>query len=584
MIQCVVCHASIADDSIYCANCGARQPQRSVGNDDQPTVMGAQPASTPAADDRTEALPALNLPAAPAVTPPFVPPVAPHQAPEVPPSPYAPVGQNYGPPTAPYAPPSNAANPTGQSPYAPQPGYGPPAPPFNPYGSPAGQTPYPPQQSGYGPTPYSPQQPGYGPPAYPPQQPGYNPAAYPPQPNQARKRGGAGRWLIGLGVALLLVAGGFGIYSATRDQTSPTPLVGLNNSATNTPRPTRTPRPSQPTPTDEFFNEPTIGIPPTVVPALDGAAGGLVYVSSNTYELVAVPASGGSEQALAFADSDPFYIGEGKFAPDGMRAVTYQRKGNGAILTVLSGDGRGTLATTTLTSTVPYELLWSPDSSKVAFIVNDADYNDNSEQNLFVLDATTGELRQVTTSGSLDTSPLAWSRDSTRFVYALAQEATTTLHTINADGSDDQSLVDSFTFGAWWLPDGRIVYEDFCDAASFERGICLLDPASKNIETFQPLGDNSLSGVSPDGTWLMLENYADGSLTLLNRETKATEIVVPPTTTDDEIPLRLWSVWSPDSRYVTFRDSDTYTTYAYEIGSNQSPQPLTTETVIAWLP
>ncbi|MBA3469061.1 MAG: hypothetical protein H0T53_05400 [Herpetosiphonaceae bacterium] len=563
---CVVCRTSIADDSVFCPNCGARQPEPGAVAA-QPTLFGVDAARPDEADDRTVAIPPAR--SAPDRTPTPLPPSSPPQS--------------YPPPVSPYAPPPAQSGPPAPS----QPG-------GYQYGAAPGQTPYPPPPGAYGPPQYGPPQPGGyqygaapGQTPYPPP-PGYGPPAYPPQPGaKVGGRGNIGRWLIGVGLVLLLAAGGFAIYQATRDSSAPgsAGLINSNTSATSTPRPTRTPRATA-TPADDDQPTPAPTDLPleNVRPALAGASGQLIYVSPDSYELVAVPASGGDETPLAFEDYSPFMAEDGKISPDGTKAVAYSRKGNGAVFTISAGDGSGSREAANLSDTVPYELIWAPDSSKVAFIVNDADSDDNSEQNIFVLDAGSGAISQVTTSGNLDTGPLSWSTDSTQLIYALTvPDGDTMLHTINADGSNERSLVKSYAYGAWWMPDGRIIYEDFCDPDTFDRGICLLDPNTSQVETLAPVGDNSLSGLSPDGKWAMLENYSDGSLSLLNIETQAIEIVAP-AQTGEEITYRFWSLWSPDSAYVTYRSLDNYVTYAYEVGSEQPATPLTSESLIAWVP
>ena len=503
-------------------------------------------------------------------------------SPYAPPAPHGVLPPQAVPPGTPGQPGSQQpASPSYPPPPAYPPQYGPPQPgAYNQYGAPPGQTPYP-QPGGYNQygappvqTPYPQPGGGYGPPGYPPQ------AATTPRGGKSN----AARWLIGFGLLLLLFAGGFALYEANRGS-SPNTLVSSNSSATNTPRPTRTPRV---TATPQANARPTArptDIPlESVTPSLEGAPGRLVYLSLQSYELLTVPASGGDETPLAFDDPGSFIGDQGKISPDGSKAVAYSREGNGAMFTLSAGDGSNSRETGTLSSTVPYEMVWSPDSSKVAFIATDADSENTSEQNIFVLDAESGEIRQVTTSGYLDTSPLAWSADSAQLVYSVSlPEATTVLHTIGVDGSNERSVIESYAFGAWWLPDGRIIYEDYCDPDTFDRGICLLDPNSGEVATLAPVGDNSLSNISPDGKWAMLENYSNGELSLLNIETLASEIVAPGQTTE-EIDYRFWSMWSPDNAYATYRSVDDDITYAYKVGSGEPATPLTSDRLIAWLP
>ena len=580
---CIICHEPILADSAYCPYCGAKQPDP-VPADDTPTIMGASPSLKPepplsSADtpptapfdsDKTQiSPPSARQPAVAdadktVVTPPSI------SDPRSGFAPSEPIGSFANTPSEPYSP---YAPPSQQQPssYVPAQPYGQPQPP---YGQPNYQTPnpnYPP------PYPHYPagQQP-YG-------QMGYGAPQYPPQP-QGAKKSNVGKWLIGLGIVLLLGAIGYGIFSATRKATLSSNATAtaqvIASRPTSTPRPTRTPQPDIPTATiSEDFPTP---LPAPDLQTLADAKGRLVYFSSSSFELVTAPASGGAETPLKFDNSLSLYSSTNPFAPDGSKIAIYDQQGNGAIIQVANNDGSNLRDVATLTNTVPYELKWSPDSTKLAFIAADSDDENNSERNVFVVDVNAAELRQVSSGGDVDSAPLAWSTNSQRLLFAQGAEALS-LHTVNADGTNDQKHLDTYTYSAAWLPDGRIVYEDFCDQAAFNRGICVLDPASNNVEQLTELGDFSIYDISPDAKWLMLDNYADGSMGLFNLETKEIEQVVPPDTTENTR-FRIWSVWSPDLQYVTFRDIDTSTTYAYKVGSKQPPIPFTAESIIAWLP
>lgn len=112
---------------------------------------------------------------------------------------------------------------------------------------------------------------------------------------------------------------------------------------------------------------------------------------------------------------------------------------------------------------------WSPDGSKLAFIVFDGDTTFFKEQTraVFVADAAGGAPVQV--AGWRDIYDIAWSPDGTMFALSVhaprgngGRAGDLQIHTMNADGSNLQQVVapediTAFTVSPGWSPDGRSI-------------------------------------------------------------------------------------------------------------------------------
>lgn len=368
-------------------------------------------------------------------------------------------------------------------------------------------------------------------------------------------------WLIGL-IVIALVLG----------------LSIMNNRNTHAPN---TPSPASPAIASQQQPIKPTATPssaPTSVPTqqIADANGRLIYFSPTSFDLVSAPAKGGDETTLMPDNDMAMQFSNAKsLAPNGKQFAYYQPQNDQIIVQVYDFDSRMVQSVATLTDTQPFELVWSPDSSKLACVAVTRN-SPKRAQNTLVIDLATKTIQQVSNGHRVEVFPLAWSADSQRLLF-VQDDGVLKLHTVNADGSDDQTHIEAEQIMlAQWLPDGRIIYG--MTGENVKHGVYTLDPTTNMVEEIVELADDGLQGVSPDGTWLELS-----SLRLFNLASKKFEQVLPSQTNIYEN-VRVWSAWSPDLRYVTIYDAVANTTYVYKIGSQQPAIPFRNAQILGWLP
>ncbi|XSG75595.1 hypothetical protein ACP8Y2_01080 [Herpetosiphon llansteffanensis] len=536
---CVVCRAALADGSVYCSECGSRQPEtgqstQALGSD----VFGSQP--LPSSDTTDD-------------------------------SPYAPRRSGTQPLNDPPTQVVNLPNYQNDSSTS--------------------------KLGGFGKEPST--QPNFALPQYSPN----NQANY-QQPNYQQpvaKSNKTGRWLIGGGLALVLVAGGAGTYFLVNKDSNGGNSGNLANAPTWTPLPTNLAQPTEetaanpqveatatseptqasgnataePVPTNESSDLPTQAAGGSVPTDLGGS---LIYLED--FNLVRQTLNDGVVLPFDLSDYN-YYSDLLRWSPDGKTMAFYVRDGAKTTIYLANGDGSDVRSVMELQNVAPQSLNWAPDSSKFAFVTSDIDFETKDDQNIYVYDVANSSEKQLTTAGMIDFDPLSWAPDSQTLLFMTGADAIE-LNTIKADGSNQTKIATVYTADAWWNKDSKIIYDDFCDPGTFDRGVCLLDPATGDVETLQKVGDFYLSGISPDAKWYMLDNYSDGSLLIINADTGDKELVAPPSSADS-YEVRVWGKWSPDGRYVTY-EAIGKGSFIYEIGSGKAPAPFVNGSIVEWLP
>ncbi len=557
---CPICQSQVLDDSQFCSNCGARLPAA----DANPTP--AYPTAPPGSADSSRSVRASQ-----------------------------PLGFGSNPPSA--APASAAAPFAGPPSTSGSDSAGDQAPSYPPYQQPGNPPPsYPPYQAagypppaGGGPAPSYPPQPqqwsGTPPAGYPPYQPaGFAPPAGAAQPYPATgapaKRRGPGIVLIGLGLIFLLTAIIAAVIAIINGTKPNQPTFVQVTPPSGQLQPTAPPV-AQATPTAASTIAPTAAI--IIEEGISGATGEIVYLSYSDDTIYSQAASSGQGlgHTFTFSDTYAFTVGEAVWSPDGAHVLSLDQQRNGAVLNLSDRDGSNLRQVASVEDAVPYWLYWSSDSRYVAFVVSDADPDDVSEQNVYVLDVTTSELKQLTSSGGVSTNFLAWSPDSSWLAYTVDDpDFQQHLHIAHPDGSDDHELTAGSFYDAWWLANGEIAVSDFCGPRQ-AISVCSYSPDGGAATLVYELDELAFYGASPDGQWLMLNDYNTGALFVANVATQAKQQVATPQSDDEYLD---WGVWSPDNRYVTYEDYASNITYVYELGSNTASQPLSSDTVLAWLP
>jgi Tol biopolymer transport system component len=159
--------------------------------------------------------------------------------------------------------------------------------------------------------------------------------------------------------------------------------------------------------------------------------------------------------------------------------------------------------------------VWSPDSSQVAFVSN---RDGNFE--LYVMNADGSEIKRLTNTLENETVP-RWSPDGTSLVYVLVKTLDSGLqekhlHLISASGENSKQL----TFGPEneddpdWSPDGRYLVftriEEFMNAEGVinnENAVYLMDIQTRQTFRLTPSTQESGQGEFEDPTWLPRDGH-----------------------------------------------------------------------------
>ena len=144
----------------------------------------------------------------------------------------------------------------------------------------------------------------------------------------------------------------------------------------------------------------------------------------------------------------------------------YQLPAFGALLVMVvpavAQTPTATAADTLLTSEMsltlrrPTDLQFSPDGSRLAFVVQEPPEGTNRQRHIWMLDVRSRELRQFTQSAKSESSP-RWSPDGSLLAFTSNRDGTNRLYLISMAGGEARPL----TKGTWsvgsfaWSPDGK---------------------------------------------------------------------------------------------------------------------------------
>ncbi len=169
-------------------------------------------------------------------------------------------------------------------------------------------------------------------------------------------------------------------------------------------------------------------------------------------DIYVIDADGGNLTQLT--DTSDFSEGSPDWSPDGTRII-YSVEGE---IWVMNADGSNQKRLLIKA----YSLEWSRDSTQIVFSSGSAKGFDSD---IYVIDADSGNLTQLTDTRDYDESSPTWSPDGTQIVFSSYshKEEKSDIYVIDADGSNKRKLTRSKDMIAYsrpaWSPDGsKIVF------------------------------------------------------------------------------------------------------------------------------
>jgi hypothetical protein len=121
---------------------------------------------------------------------------------------------------------------------------------------------------------------------------------------------------------------------------------------------------------------------------------------------------------------------------------------------LVGADGAGERPLIDATGVVEGDLAWSPDGTRIAFDLAEAD----ESSDVYVADADGSNRVALTTDPGADFAPV-WSRDGTRIAFVSYRAGNGDIWVMNADGSSQTPVTtdEGRDFGAGWTTDGGAV-------------------------------------------------------------------------------------------------------------------------------
>jgi hypothetical protein len=183
-------------------------------------------------------------------------------------------------------------------------------------------------------------------------------------------------------------------------------------------------------------------------PALspDGARVAFTSSRDGDAELYVMPAAGGAATRLTAFHKDDWGA---QWSPDGAWLAFLSDREGAARVYLIRPDGTGLRPART------GELLgeeaghvWSPDSTRLAFVVSTRD----GASEIWVVDVATGAAHRVSAPGARDESP-TWSPDGRHLAYVSTRDRRIDLWVARADGTAESRLTD--TPEEEWIPRWR---------------------------------------------------------------------------------------------------------------------------------
>ena len=214
---------------------------------------------------------------------------------------------------------------------------------------------------------------------------------------------------------------------------------------------------------------------------------------------------------------------------------------------------------------------WSPDGSRIAFIISTSLQNAPAP-NIFAMNADGKQLRQLTTAG--DPVTASWSPDGRWIVFASnGPRNIPRLYVINPDGSGQTALMQPTQNGYLpaWSPDGtHIAYKSYQSLEGMNMALMMM--AADGSDQTVLVGGSNIPGSfawSPDGKRIAFVRMRMGNL----EEIDTVDVAAQAVTTLASLGAVNVSLggWSPDGRLIVYENDDMGGIYT--IASDGSGQP-----------
>lgn len=174
----------------------------------------------------------------------------------------------------------------------------------------------------------------------------------------------------------------------------------------------------------------------------------IAFVSSRdgNAEVYVMDAGGGAEERLTAFHRDDWAP---RWSPDGRTLAFMSDREGVERIYLMNPDGtnqrRLTARTGETGETHESELTWSPDGSRIAYVLRGAHGSE-----VWVTEVATGTSRRISDPGARDDANPAWSPDGAYLVFSSRHRGNTDLHMVRADGTGRVRLTTAP--GADWLP------------------------------------------------------------------------------------------------------------------------------------
>jgi TolB protein len=155
---------------------------------------------------------------------------------------------------------------------------------------------------------------------------------------------------------------------------------------------------------------------------------------------------------------------------------------------------------------------WSPDGSKLALSSSRGGY-----PNIFVVDASGGNSKRITTGQGPDVSP-TWNRKTgAQIAFVSGRTGLPQIYTMESDGTNVQRVTDQgYAVSPNWSPNGQFLtfswMRKYGPGEPGSNDIYLMDAASKQwVQLTHDAGRNDFPCWSPDGRHIVFQSHRSGT-------------------------------------------------------------------------